>query len=168
MRFSLVLIVIEKIWRCNLGIDISIGIAKCDVLKARFSMRYRSVSGPSHQQLAHHDCRRGSCNCIPSKVSWNVSGASGIGVFTRNIIILKLLSNWWDNFPNHLAFWLYKIQVGTCWWGWFYPQAFWAKGLSMLGMGWLNFSCLTCLSLSNSKVNPDASSFSLKSRLSDR
>ena len=37
VRFSLVLIVIEKIWRCNPGIDISTGIAKWNVLKARFS-----------------------------------------------------------------------------------------------------------------------------------
>ena len=37
MRFSLVLIVIEMIWRCHLGIDIFTGMAKCDVLKARFS-----------------------------------------------------------------------------------------------------------------------------------
>ena len=37
VRFSLVLIVIEKIWRCNREIDIFTGIVNCDVLKARFS-----------------------------------------------------------------------------------------------------------------------------------
>ena len=44
-----------------------------------------SVFGP-HQQLAHHDRRRGSCNCIPSKVSWNVSGAPGIGVIKSYLV----------------------------------------------------------------------------------